>query len=789
MAEHQQHAGAIEQPRIRFRPRDRALGVPPVLRDAIARDGWLETEGRDFDVLWDWPGPDDDAGPLLRPGRRYNFFGEVVDLVNKCELYRNLCAARAALGERGAEIYDFFPRSYSMPDEFGELRQAAQEAPGALWICKPTAAARGEGLRLIDDVRAAPRGPEWLVQEYIAAPHLIDGHKYSLRVYVLLTSLVPLQGYLFREGLCKPAARPYRCDTAALDDRFIHLTNYAVSSADPEAPGRGRYLTLAGYRQWLREQGHDDAGLWGEIRRVCALTLLAARGSMLQGMQSHGWDPAGCFELMGLDIMLDEARKPWLIECNRSPGLAVYGEDIRAITREFLADTLALVRPGAPAGLGDRARCGGFEPLFAGPELAALASAYTAPRAADLALLRGVMPTAAIEGRRFVAGRLEAAVVDGRQVLFAPETRRFVALSAAGLRVFRAAVDGSVAQEIVAAGPAVWDTLGELLDAGLLRRRDEDVEDVGACVPEPPALEDAASEGPIVTVLAADGERHLSAAIRLRQAFADQARRNNDHRALVEHQTELGNLYYQRGEAMLAYRSYRRALMEVSLAGRSDPSLLMNLAVAAFRAGLLAEADAGFDEVIASGSADGEAPGAELLGARAMVAAARGDAALTERRLAAARAQAAQEGDIAMIGVALCEGESYLLLGDRARAHDVLRRAHVAIGDRGPAEGVDLCGVLVALADCEDEDPARLFEALTVLPRALLDPNAWWHLPRLVRRVLRLAEQGRLVDVTPRQQDELRRLARQASYRCDGEEMAARLGELIDGRERVASPR
>lgn len=68
-----------------------------------------------------------------------------------------------------------------------------------------------------------------MVSRYIANPHLIDGLKYDLRIYVLVTSFDPLKVYLFREGLVRFATEKYSNNMASLKKRFIHLTNYSVN--------------------------------------------------------------------------------------------------------------------------------------------------------------------------------------------------------------------------------------------------------------------------------------------------------------------------------------------------------------------------------------------------------------------------------------------------------------------------------------------------------------------------------------------------------------------------------
>jgi tubulin polyglutamylase TTLL4 len=42
-----------------------------------------------------------------------------------------------------------------------------------------------------------------LASKYVAHPHLINGFKYDLRVYVLVSSFDPLRVYVFNDGLVR----------------------------------------------------------------------------------------------------------------------------------------------------------------------------------------------------------------------------------------------------------------------------------------------------------------------------------------------------------------------------------------------------------------------------------------------------------------------------------------------------------------------------------------------------------------------------------------------------------
>ena len=134
--------------------------------------------------------------------------------------------------------------------------------------------------------------PPYIVQQYIDEPMLLEGFKFDVRLYVLVTSLDPLVIYRYEEGLARFAAEPY--DPQALSNRFSQLTNYSVgrkytehvssllNEAFPTSPTDlpqtwkpNLKSTLADLNKRLRSQGVNITQLWRDVDDVILQTLMA----------------------------------------------------------------------------------------------------------------------------------------------------------------------------------------------------------------------------------------------------------------------------------------------------------------------------------------------------------------------------------------------------------------------------------------------------------------------------------------------------------------------------------
>ena len=87
---------------------------------------------------------------------------------------------------------------------------------------------RGRGISLFNDLADVCYGDSVIVQQYIPNPFLLDGYKFDLRLYVLVTSFDPLEAFLYQEGFVRFCTERYDGTANSQDNLFCHLTNSSI---------------------------------------------------------------------------------------------------------------------------------------------------------------------------------------------------------------------------------------------------------------------------------------------------------------------------------------------------------------------------------------------------------------------------------------------------------------------------------------------------------------------------------------------------------------------------------
>ena len=97
----------------------------------------------------------------------------------------------------GKEAFSFAPETYNLPEDFSLLYSNFNKEKKGMWIVKPTCSSQGKGIYIIDSISEVPVDEVCIISRYISNPFLINGLKFDLRIYVLVTSYEPLRIYIY----------------------------------------------------------------------------------------------------------------------------------------------------------------------------------------------------------------------------------------------------------------------------------------------------------------------------------------------------------------------------------------------------------------------------------------------------------------------------------------------------------------------------------------------------------------------------------------------------------------
>ncbi|CAD7937000.1 unnamed protein product [Amoebophrya sp. A25] len=276
------------------------------------------------------------------------------------------------------------------------------DGPENLWIVKPANAGRGEGIRVENRLENCMRMSSGIVQKYIEQPHLIEGRKFDMRQWLVLTSCGntaasssatkqmtcqkgedrvdttkrndsddhdmqerqkiegrlakidededqdQIRAWFYDDCYLRLAGRAYSTDTA---DKFVHLTNNCIVRHTPDLEDYEATMWHSDrYAKFLEDEVANPrrvawSSLQDQMKTIARLTLECTKSTIADRTHSY--------ELFGYDFMVDAFGKVWLLEVNSSPDLSHSTNITAGLTRAMAQDLGKLIFEHEKLGLMD----------------------------------------------------------------------------------------------------------------------------------------------------------------------------------------------------------------------------------------------------------------------------------------------------------------------------------------------------------------------------------------------------------------------------------------------------
>ncbi|XP_074822801.1 tubulin polyglutamylase TTLL13 isoform X1 [Natator depressus] len=278
--------------------------------------------------------------------QKINHFPGMTEICRKDLLARNLNRMLKLFPRE----YSIFPRTWCLPADYGDFQTYGRMRKNKTYICKPDSGCQGRGIFITRNPKEIKHGEHLICQQYISKPFLIDGFKFDLRIYVLVTSCDPLKIFVYEEGLARFATMRYiEPSSSNLDDICMHLTNYAINKHNENFirdDMMGSKRKLSTLNAWMMDNSYDTTELWEDIEDIIIKTLISAHPVLKHNYRTcfpNHITGCACFEILGFDILLDRKLKPWLLEVNHSPSFTTDSHLDREVKDTLLCDAINLI--------------------------------------------------------------------------------------------------------------------------------------------------------------------------------------------------------------------------------------------------------------------------------------------------------------------------------------------------------------------------------------------------------------------------------------------------------------
>ena len=301
--------------------------------------------GQCWNLYWSYGPPNIEFNKLFS-------FQKVNHLINNRTIHRKDLLQKhimrvRKLNKKCDELFNIMPLTFLLSKEYvnfvEEFHKLKDTNTNNIWIVKPVGKSRGKGIFLINDISDVPLNDTFLVQKYLEYPLLLDaGYKFDLRLYCLVTSVNPLEMFLYKDGFARVSNEIYSLD---INNIKIHLTNAAIQNRQAKHSnnfekvygGSKISLNMLSYKLKKQYNINFDNIIWPQVKDIITKVFICCQNDI-------PYCPS-TFEMFGFDIIIDSNFKCWLLEINSSPSLERSNVLDDEIKLPLVSDIIKIVDP------------------------------------------------------------------------------------------------------------------------------------------------------------------------------------------------------------------------------------------------------------------------------------------------------------------------------------------------------------------------------------------------------------------------------------------------------------
>lgn len=242
------------------------------------------------------------------------------------------------------DAFSFIPETYVLPDEIKKYRKYLDEQEDPILIAKPSRGRGGDGIFFVKEFKdldfESMKEYYYVAQKYVPNPFLIDNKKFDFRLYLMITGVDQMEGYIAFEGLTRFCTEEYvnpKKRSEVNEDEILeygednlmgHLTNYCfnkdsdkyVNNQNFQTNDNGSKRLLTSVMKIMEKNGVNIQKFKDDVKDLCAKIVYIFQPYLVHCYHKEigveGEANQNCFHIFGLDVLLDENHKCWILEIN-----------------------------------------------------------------------------------------------------------------------------------------------------------------------------------------------------------------------------------------------------------------------------------------------------------------------------------------------------------------------------------------------------------------------------------------------------------------------------------------
>ena len=247
------------------------------------------------------------------------------------------------------------PKAFRIPDDKKDLLKYAKENPDVMFVQK-NQNHRGIKIEKISELDLEAKNS--FVQVFVDDPLLVDGYKFDIGIYTMITSVDPLRIYVYEgDVLVRFCPELYHPFDPKNRNKYVVHDDYRPTW---KVPTLAKLYSDLGYtfketlNAHIRTLGHDPDAMWEKMYDVIRMTYKSKEPEFIKA-GSHYANARSFFEMVRFDFVLDSKLNIYLMEVNMSPNLSSkHFAENRLLYEQVVYNLLRLVgvaRPGVTTSL------------------------------------------------------------------------------------------------------------------------------------------------------------------------------------------------------------------------------------------------------------------------------------------------------------------------------------------------------------------------------------------------------------------------------------------------------